>query len=431
MSNNIIDRRQNGKNHSAENRQKFLRRQREAIREAVKDSVTNKNIKDIGKTGTSVSIKRKTISEPTFSQDSKSGDIDRVYPGNDEFLTGDTIQKPPGGEGSGGSEASDGGEGEDDFLFQITREEFLEYFFEDLALPNLVKTNLANVTETNISRAGFASVGIPSNLDVVRSMRQSIGRRFALRGPHSTIIAELQFELDDLSKKVTQTAEDVVRAGEIIDLINYHEQRKKHIPFLDTVDLRYRQFTDVPRPITSAVVFCIMDVSGSMGEHEKDMAKRFFTLLYLFLYKNYEKVDIRFIRHHSTAKEVDEEEFFHSKESGGTVVSTALELTERIIASDYSSSGWNVYIAQASDGDNWGDDTQKLTSVVSNLLTKVQYFAYIEVISKGRWMSGKNTDVWNTYENIDHPLMNLTKASSISDIYPVFRELFGKEASST
>src|SRR5256885_5933521 len=128
------------------------------------------------------------------------------------------------------------------------------------------------------------------------------------------------------------------------------------VAFLDPIDLRFRNRTRVPAPISQAVMFCVMDVSGSMDQDRKDLAKRFFILLYLFLTRHYEKIDIVFIRHHTQAAEVSEDEFFHSQESGGTVVSSALVLLDQIIRARYPSGDWNIYVAQASDGDNFGDD---------------------------------------------------------------------------
>jgi uncharacterized sporulation protein YeaH/YhbH (DUF444 family) len=97
-------------------------------------------------------------------------------------------------------------------------------------------------------------------------------------------------------------------------------------------------------------MFCLMDVSGSMGEREKDLAKRFFMLLHLFLKRRYERLDIVFIRHTHDAQEVDEHTFFYSRQSGGTIVSTALEEMKKIVHDRYATGEWNIYAAQASDG---------------------------------------------------------------------------------
>ena len=129
------------------------------------------------------------------------------------------------------------------------------------------------------------------------------------------------------------------------------------MPFLDTNDLRYNLHVKRPVPTSQAVMFCLMDVSGSMDQQIKDMAKRFYLLLYMFLKRHYERTDIVFIRHHTVAKEVDEQEFFYSRETGGTVVSSALRLMKEVIDARYSPNEWNIYGAQASDGDNWNDDS--------------------------------------------------------------------------
>jgi uncharacterized sporulation protein YeaH/YhbH (DUF444 family) len=136
----------------------------------------------------------------------------------------------------------------------------------------------------------------------------------------------------------------------------------------------------VPVPTSKAVMFCLMDVSGSMDEGRKDLSKRFFILLYLFLTRHYEKIDIVFIRHHTQAQEVDEENFFHARETGGTVVSSALVLMEEIIRARYSPSEWNIYGAQASDGDNWHHDSGRCRELLAEkILPLCRYYAYVQV----------------------------------------------------
>ena len=107
------------------------------------------------------------------------------------------------------------------------------------------------------------------------------------------------------------------------------------MPFIDSFDLRYNNHVRIAQPTTQAVMFCLMDISGSMDEQKKNIAKRFFTLLYLFLTRTYEHIDVVFIRHHTVAEEVDEENFFHSRETGGTVVSSALKLMRKVIDARY------------------------------------------------------------------------------------------------
>ncbi len=157
-------------------------------------------------------------------------------------------------------------------------------------------------------------------------------------------------------------------------------QRSRRVPYIDPIDLRYRRYEPYPRPVAQAVMFCLMDVSGSMTEHMKDLAKRFFALLYIFLKRRYRHVEIVFIRHTHQAEEVDEETFFQRTETGGTVVSTALEEMARIVAERYRPEDWNIYAAQASDGDNTSSDGAKTAALLTDVVLPVcQYFAYLEV----------------------------------------------------
>ena len=195
------------------------------------------------------------------------------------------------------------------------------------------------------------------------------------------------------------------------------------IPFLDPIDLRYRSRVRTPVPTAKAVMFCVMDVSGSMDEARKDLAKRFFILLYLFLTRHYEKIDIVFIRHHTQAQEVDEENFFHARETGGTVVSSALVLMEEIIKARYSPAEWNIYGAQASDGDNWHHDSGRCRDILANkILPLCRYFAYVQVAEEEQ-------NLWDEYAALaaESKAFAVRKATDASQIYPVFRDLFRKE----
>ena len=178
------------------------------------------------------------------------------------------------------------------------------------------------------------------------------------------------------------------------------------------------------KPSSQAGLFCILDVSGSMDESKKETAQRFFILLYLFLTRAYDKIEVVFIRHHTSAAEVDEQEFFHSRESGGTVVSSALHLLMKIMHERYPSSDWNSYVAQASDGDNWDNDSVICRQLlVNSVMQAVQYFAYVEITE------GEPQNLWQEYTQVldHHPHFAMQKIESPSDIYPVFRELFKKQ----
>ncbi|HMV64583.1 MAG TPA: YeaH/YhbH family protein, partial [Rhodocyclaceae bacterium] len=373
----IVDRRLDSKNKSAVNRQRFMRRFKNQIRRAVSDAIAGRSIKDLDN-GESVSIPAKDLAEPQFHH-GRGGIWETIYTGNDQFSSGDQINRPQGGGGggTGKGKASNEGEGEDDFVFNLSREEFLDVFFDDLALPNLVKTQLARIHEYKIQRAGFTNDGTPANINVVRSMRGALGRRLALASPYAGKLRELQKQLDELLETRPDDDPDVEKLRHDIAVLR---AKIEAIPFIDTFDLRYNNRVRIPKPTTQAVMFCIMDVSGSMDEEKKSTAKRFFMLLYLFLTRTYEHIEVVFIRHHTVAKEVNEEDFFHSRESGGTVVSSALELMRDVLHERYLNGAWNIYGAQASDGDNWENDSPHCRELLAEaILPFVQYFAYIEI----------------------------------------------------
>lgn len=419
----IIDKRLNSKNKSAVNRQRFLRRYREQIQKAVSDQVSDRSIKDIDKGG-KVSIPSKDIKEPTIYH-GNGGYNTRVLPGNKQFSTGDRVARPQGGQGNGGGKnASDSGEGEDDFSFTLSQEEFLDFMFEGLELPNLIKRQLSGAEEFKKVRAGVANEGSPGKINIVRSLRSANMRRIALTSGKRKRLALAEAELAALLA-LPAAERDELKHKMLVEEISRLTRAIAATPWLDTFDLKYNLHINQPIPRSKAVMFCIMDVSGSMDQATKDIAKRFFILLYLFLQRNYEKTEIVFIRHHTSAKEVNEDEFFHSRETGGTVVSSALTLMHEIIQDRYSPDEWNIYGAQASDGDNWGDDSSVCKNIMTNnLLPLCQYYTYIEITPN------EHQSLWHTYEEVrkEHPEhFALQHIIGVQDIYPVFRELFHKK----
>ncbi|MFJ3046159.1 YeaH/YhbH family protein [Herbaspirillum chlorophenolicum] len=418
MLHQIIDRRLAGKNKGIANRERFLRRFRGHIQRSVADAIRDRSITDLEQSK-SISIPRKDVSEPFFHH-GKGGRREAVHPGNQDYLQGDRIPRQNGGGGEGGSAASNEGEGEDDFTFELTREEFMQYFFEDLELPRLVETNLMTLPNWKNMRAGYSVDGSPTNIDIVRSLRSSLGRRIALGAPLQSKLEELEEQLNELNRDPNEHLPEIKLLEEEI---HHVRSRIWRIPFIDPFDLRYVNRVRQPQPSSRAVMFCVMDVSGSMDEQRKDLSKRFFILLYLFLTRNYEHIEVVFIRHHTRADEVDEETFFHSQESGGTVVSSALELMHDIITKRYPPSEWNIYGAQASDGDNWNDDSPKCRELLENaILPLTRYFAYIQVAEPEQ-------NLWTEYLQLidSHPHFAMKKVQSAAEIYPVFRELFEKQ----
>ena len=418
---NIIDRRREG-GKSLANRQRFIRRARALVKRAVREASARRSIKDVEKGGDIV-VPADGVREPVLRKGSQGGAREYVLPGNKKYIQGDTIARPE--EEGGGSGASDGGEGEDDFRFALSDEEFLDLFLEDLELPDLAKRQVLGVEETQPQRAGYKSSGPPASLSVARTMRNSLSRRAALGRPRAEDIAAMEAEiarLDDLGGNDAKVAE-------LREELEREQKRMRLVPFIDPLDVRYRRFDQVPKPVARAVMFCLMDVSGSMDEHMKDLAKRFYSLLYLFLKRRYGKVEVVFIRHTHEAKEVDEETFFHSRESGGTVVSTALEEMARIIQDRFPANQWNIYGAQASDGDNLPmDNSTTINLLKTAILPLCQYYAYLEVGHAKDDGGGDATSLWRAYELVvgSDETMAMRKVSHRRDIYPVFRELFAK-----
>jgi uncharacterized sporulation protein YeaH/YhbH (DUF444 family) len=419
MSINIVDRRKNSKGKSSENRQRLLKRIDGQIKKALPDIVKNTNVKDLTSNNGSVKVPVKGIGEPQFHYDKDSGEKKNVHPGNKEYSEGDIIKKPDGGQGGGGGQkgSKDAQQTEDDFTVSISREEFLDYFFADLELPEMVKKHLNSIVDWKQKRAGYSNYGNPSRLNITKSYKNSMARRMAVGMFFDKKIKDLEEKLKDASLK------DDEREA-ILKEIDKLKKMRLGVNFMEEVDLQYNNFEKYPVPVTSAVMFCIMDVSGSMGEKEKDIAKRFFMLLYMFLTKQYEKIEIVFIRHTTDAKEVTEEEFFNSRESGGTVVVTALELMSKIIKQRYSKD-WNIYAAQASDGDVWNkSDAQDCAKILdADLLNAVQYMIYIEICRR------QEGDLWHSYKQVSDKRRNfeIGKINELGEIWTVFQDFFKKK----
>ncbi|OGV41216.1 MAG: hypothetical protein A3F46_09375, partial [Legionellales bacterium RIFCSPHIGHO2_12_FULL_42_9] len=358
---------------------------------------------------------------PRFTR-GQGGLVERVLPGNDMFIEGDQIKRPNQNPEAGhGDNSSDSGEGTDDFSFELSREEFLDLYFDELELPDLIKKELAQINTFKTIRAGVTTSGIPSNINILRSMRQATGRRTALTSPYKRELHETE---EALAALLSNPTKDSVERTRLEERILYLKKKITSIPFIDTLDLRYNNRVRVPAPSTHAVMFCIMDVSGSMDEAKKEIAKRFFILLYLFLTKNYQKIELVFIRHHTSAKEVNEDDFFYSRETGGTVVSSALELLHQIINKRYHPKAWNIYVAQASDGDNWNADSPYCLELLQNkIMPLLQYFAYIEIMPR------HHQSLWEVYLQIaqQYPQFAMENIDSVADIYPVFRALFKRK----
>ena len=415
----IIDRRLNPGGKSLENRQRFLRRAKAQVQSAVKKSSQDRDIKDVLEGG-EVSIALDGMDEPRFRRE--GGTRDMVLPGNKKFVEGDML--PRSSEGGGKKSQPGQGDSEDAFRFVLSREEFVNLFLDDLELPDLAKRKLAETESEGLQRAGYATSGSPANISISRTVSRALARRVALRRPRPETIAALEAELAE--------CEDEERRTQLEAEIAALKAKAKRIPFIDPIDIRYRRFEAVPKPVAQAVMFCLMDVSGSMSEHMKDLAKRFYMLLYVFLKRRYRHVEIVFIRHTDRAEEVDEQTFFYGPASGGTLVSSALQAMNDIVRSRFRPSDWNIYAAQASDGDNSISDSEAVSRLLTGAILPVcQFFAYLEVGEAGGYsFEMPDSSLWSLYGRLrgNGAELSMRKVRDRSEIFPVFHDLFQRRA---
>lgn len=429
MGSSIIfkDRRHVAGGRSSGNRQRFIERVKDLVAHDAHSIIGN----DVGTTSSSgkVKVSRDLISEPTFIY-AKNGPRTIIIPGNKEYVRGDLIDL--GGDGAGGGKNGAGqGDGEDDFTINISKEEFLNVFFEDLELPNLEETDDDQMTEDSRENAGFTNSGPAARLSILQTKKKAKGRKLAIKSSLSKKHAKLEEELDILTKSLTGDLTPELEAlykariEQLKERLTGISRKIDRVPGLEELDLRFRVTKRVPKKLSSAVMFCIMDNSGSMGQDEKRIARKYFTLLYLFILRKYEDCDVVFISHTDKAKEVTEEEFFTTRESGGTIVSTSLKLMSKIMAERYAKKT-NIYVCQISDGDNISTDNQDCFQELANkIIPRCQHFSYLQV---GKYGQSNNTELWQTYQMIANHVEDFAAAKIVHDdeIYEVFHEIFKK-----
>lgn len=442
MSYYIIDRRKNDKNKSLVNKKRFLDRYYDQFRDAVKDSVKKDSIKDIVKSKVrKVVFPGKGLDQPSFVYSRTGGTVDYIVTGNDRYHEGDIIAKPSADQAGVGGGDGNGEGGKDSFSFVLSREDFMDIFFENCELPDLIRKELAKVKEDRPRRAGTSPEGAPNRLNILKSIKLSKARRFALKTPKQRKLKELEEELSNLlaitNPQSMRYLQNTARIKELYEEIEALKKQIKSVPFLDDVDLRYNRWETVSVPATQAVMFSILDISGSMGEWEKEMAKIFFLLLVLFLEYNYEKVEMVWIIHTTDAQEVDEQTFFQSQENGGTVVSMAVKLAKKIIDERYDPAQWNIFITQISDGDNaYSDNDPLLIFLENHILPIVQFYTYIQterthgatdMSALIAAMSGRSS-LFTLYKNLESKFKNIKTAiiNDQKDIYPIFLKMFEK-----
>ena len=419
MTSLIVDRRPD-KGKSTANRQRVLKRLAGALRAQVDQMIARRKLKEHDQAA-EVTIERKDVKEPSFSLDPASGASSRVLPGNQRYRVGDKIPREQSqGQGHGSGTGEGESDDEDVFRFALSREEYLSLLFDELELPALVKKDLLEIDETRFRRGGVVRYGNPGTVCVARTFKASIGRRVAAEAHFEEALEAAETALKAARSSAVPAR---VRAAQLE--LQEVRQRGADIPFLDPVDLRHRSLVEVQSPRTAAVMFCLMDVSSSMDEQRKDLAKRFFTLLYLFLSRKYAKVELVFIRHTDQAQEVDEETFFNGTQAGSTKVLSALVKMQEIIDLRYPASHYTIFGAQASDGDSFGEDsTESSASLLSHLLPVSRYFVYAEV---GGGSTSGLTGLWTAYRGIECDHFNMATVTGRNEVYPALAKLFQKE----
>lgn len=429
-----VDRRKTGKGKSSGNRQRLLDRIKDTIRSAKPDDIASGGVK-----GTSpgfsnpVRVARDALHEPTFHYALRSGVNEIIFIGNDQWERGDEwqIQYDEGGGGGAGQ----GGGGEDDFIINISRDEFLNIFFEDCELPDMHETSERVIPETVQKPAGYQKDGTAARLSVIRSYRNSLGRRNALIGRDKTELEELEEELVGLEEALATDPPHppaVMRAGEITVRITELKQKISSVPFFEKFDLRYRRSEKVDIKQADAVLFLLMDISGSMDEDKKTIARKLFSLQYAFIRKRYPQTDVIFIAHTDDAEEMTEEDFFSTRKSGGTTVSSSLVLAHSIIKQRYDPDKTNIYLSYAGDGDNWPMDNQVVLSELEDngLLSKLRHAVYSQVGVGYSWNTGSDS-LWNVMSSVSNTThkLDLLKIRTDDEVFPAFRKVYANRKS--
>jgi uncharacterized sporulation protein YeaH/YhbH (DUF444 family) len=444
----FVDRRKTARGKSLGNRSKLLDRIKESIRQSKPEDIDAGGVKAAtggaagAKTFTNpVKIARNALHEPTYHYDPNSGERDIVLVGNDTWERGDEFPVSSegggkGGKGKGKGEGNGPGEdGEDDFIINISRDEFYNVFFEDCELPDLQETSEKELPEAVMKPAGYQREGSAAQLSVVRSYRNSIGRRHALTADSRSELEELEEELALLDERLAGNPLDSAANTRWVVVAARIEELKAKIaatPFFERLDLRYRKSERVQVKSADAVLFMLMDISGSMDEDKKRAARKFFSLQYAFIAKKYPNTDLVFIPHTDSAEEVDEEEFFTTRKSGGTVVSPAFALAHQIIKARYDTNQTNIYLSYAGDGDNWDSDNPEVISELEEkgLLGKLRHAVYVQVghTAGGGFSYGTSVSLWNIMQSIakGNPKLHTVKIADDSAVFSAFRSIYSK-----
>lgn len=436
----FVDRRKTGRGKSLPNRQRLLRRIKDAIQAAKPKDIDSGGVKNMtggaGQAVNPVRVAKHSLHEPSLHYAKNSGKHDIVLIGNDEWERGDDFPMNGEEEGQGGV-GGPGEDGEDDFIVNVSREEYLKVFFEDCELPDLLDNHQKEIPEYLPKHAGFQKHGNPGQLSVKRSFKNSLGRRLALTKNARDELAELEAEYQELmielgtNTNLQREIELHTRMTEVELRLTELRTKIASTPYFEELDLRYTKKEKVLVKAAQAVFMMLMDISGSMDEEKKKMARKFFSLQYAFIHRKYPQTDLVFIAHTETPEELTEEEFFTTRKSGGTVVSPAYALAHKIIKERYDANETNIYLSQASDGDNWDHDNGACLTELEEkgLLAKLRHMSYAQVGQSFASGFGGGSTLWNVLESIskESKKLSMVKIDDISEVFDAFHKIYKKK----
>jgi sporulation protein YhbH len=383
---------------SASDRKRHKTKIEKAIREGIRDVVAEESI--IGQDGKKkIKIPVRGIKEYQFVYgDNKKNQ--KAASGNDKQISRDQVLRKKNAKKGTGSEASDK-KGEEYYEVEISLEELAEYLFTDLELPDLEKRRFKFIKDKKLKRSGYRKKGARFKLSKKETLKRKIKRK----------------------KKA-------IASGV------YNPDGDERFPF-HSDDLKYKHMKQKNIESSSAVVFFIMDVSGSMDKNKKYLARSFYFLLYQFLRHRYENIEVVFISHSTDAKEVSEDDFFKKATSGGTLMSTAFELEKEIITKRYHPSSWNIYTFYCGDGENWTVDNEKAVNIMTELAELNQMICYGEInpfLAEGsdspfvQYNSVKDPgSMWQRLSICEYLGIKRIRVKSHKDIWPAFNRLFGAQ----
>ncbi|WP_010248406.1 sporulation protein YhbH [Acetivibrio cellulolyticus] len=391
----------NGKDRSAEDK----RRHRELVEESIKKNIGNIIAEEsiIGQSkDKKIKIPIKGIKEYQFVYGNNGTSAGS---GDGSEKRGDRIGEDKAGKSGKGDGQAGNQEGEDIYETEVTIEELINYLFDDLNLPDIDKKKMAEIESIrSFKNLGYQRKGIPPRLAKKRSVIEKIKRKQGFKRNHE--------ENDDI-----ENPEDDVLETE-------NDPQNKRFPFMED-DLRYRRVREDHKKDFNAVVICIMDVSGSMDQTKKYMARSFYFLLYQFIRLKYSNVEVVFVAHTTTAKEVNENEFFHKGESGGTYISSGYEKALEIVEQRYNPASWNIYAFHCSDGDNWFEDNKRAVELAQKLCEVCNLFGYGEIVPG--YYSSASTIKSEYQKNINKENFSIITMTRKEDIFTGLKKLLDKE----